>query len=293
MVRQAFSLLVTLGLFSVGCGGANTTPSSASVIPAATSPGNGISGALGAECEGAPPDSIVGTGPLTIERLRMDRQTTGSVSVLRQYACPGGTYRITPGETIELWAEWSGGTNPRIRIDWGSGEPNSPDATSCGSCLLRHAYSATPGLYRVTVTLDDRVSTSVTRTFFLDARDPVPTATVSISCTPVSPPTLSRGATFAPTVTCQGAIGVELGGNGTITGSGFNCSSIDGGICGPLSVPVGSVLTVRATGFSPQHRVVWWQGACAGIGTTGTYNETCTFTVTGNTTLSAVFQGFE
>ena len=293
MVRHTFALLVTLGMFSVSCGGAVTTPSDASTIPGIMSSGNGISGASGAECEGAPPDSVVGTGPLTIERLRMDRQTSAGVSVIRQYACSGGTYRIAPGETIELWAEWSGGTNPRIRVDWGSGEPNSPDATSCGSCLLRHAYSATPGLYRVSVTLDDRVSTSVTRTFFLDTRDPTPTAAVSISCTPVSPPTLLRGPALAPTVTCHGAIGVRLGGEGTITGSGFNCSSVGGGACGPLDVPVGSVLTVTATGFSISHRVVSWQGACAGIGTTGTQNETCTFTVTGNTTLSAVFQGFE
>ncbi len=290
MRKRAFGWTFA-GLLSVSCGGADRMPSSASVIPASTSATGGFSLAAGAECAGTTPDAIVGPGALTLERLRMDRQTPGGVSVLRQYACGGATYRISPGETIELWAEWSGAASPRIRIDWGAGEPNSPDATSCGSCLLRHAYP-TAGLYRVTVTLDDRVSTTVTRTFLLDARDSMPTARVSIVCSPVGPPALApRAPSMMAPVSCHGAIGVQAGGEGKITGLGFDCSSLTGGTCA-LDVPLGTVLTVNATGNSISHRVVSWQGACAGIGATGTYNETCTFTVKGDTTFSVVFQGF-
>jgi hypothetical protein len=108
-----------------------------------------------------------GTGTLDIDRVRMDRQPAPGVSGLRQFVQPGQSYPVKPGETVELWVEYSGATNPRLRIDWGAGEPDSPDITSCGSCLLTHRY-ARGGRYSVQVTLDDRVSTTVTRTFQID-----------------------------------------------------------------------------------------------------------------------------
>jgi len=121
-------------------------------------------------------DVKTGSGALDLDRLRMDRQLPAGVSVTRQYALPGQTYRAEVGETIELWAEYSGASNPRLIIDWGAGEPNSPDFSGCGSCLLTHRY-ANPGRYTVVVKLDDRVSTTITRTFFLDSTPPAPVGT--------------------------------------------------------------------------------------------------------------------
>jgi hypothetical protein len=112
-------------------------------------------------------DVKVGAGTLDIDRVRMDRQSSRGVSVLRQYALPGGLYPVNPGEIVELWVEFSGASNPRLKVDWGAGEPDSPDNTGCGSCLLTHRYSRA-GRFSVSVTLDDRVSTTVTRTFQLN-----------------------------------------------------------------------------------------------------------------------------
>lgn len=112
-------------------------------------------------------DVKVGSGTLDIDRVRMDRQSSPGVSVLRQYANPGQSYRAAAGETIELWVEFSGAANPRLIVNWGAGEPDSPDNAGCGSCRLTHRY-AREGRYSVSVTLDDRVSTTVTRTFQID-----------------------------------------------------------------------------------------------------------------------------
>ncbi len=112
-------------------------------------------------------DVKVGTGPLEIVRLRMDRQTSSGASVLRQYADPGRTYAMSVGETIELWAEYPAEVaGPRFKVEWGDG---AIDTTGCGSCLLKHSY-ATAGSYTVKASLDDRISTTATRTFFLDSR---------------------------------------------------------------------------------------------------------------------------
>jgi len=292
-VTLAFGCVV--GLLAASCGSELKSPSSSSVIPVSTAAADGVSSATGAECEGAAPDVIVGSGALAIERLRMDRQNSALGSVLRQFACAGRTYGINPGETIEVWAETSGAANPRLRIDWGSGEPASPDATGCGSCLLRHTYR-NPGVFQVTVTLDDRVSTTVTRRFVLATLEPqplVPTATVTIACTPSAPPPVLApgGPSIALAIACHGVIGSLFGsGEGSLSGSGFSCSSTTGGTCGPLTVPVGTVITVTATGKGVNDRISSWQGVCAGIGT-GVIAATgsCTFVVTGNTTLGVVF----
>lgn len=152
---------------------------SQSPTPTVTSPSDAPRlGALGdgrvsASAEG---DVKVGSGILDLERLRMDRQSSPGVSVLRQYANPGGTYAIKPGETIELWAEYTPGvTNPRFRVDWGDG--SEVDITGCGSCKLTHIYRD-QGTFTVRATVDDRVSTTVTRTFRLDSRSATAAAPV-------------------------------------------------------------------------------------------------------------------
>jgi hypothetical protein len=104
-----------------------------------------------------------GPGDLEIFNVRMDRQTISGASILRQYANPGGEYAIKEGETIELWAEYRGANNPRLLVNWGDGQS---DFINCGSCLMKHTYSQA-GRFTVKVTLDDRVATTVTRTFVL------------------------------------------------------------------------------------------------------------------------------
>lgn len=124
-------------------------------------------GTVGILAEG---DVKVGNGSLAIERLRMDRQNAAGASVLRQYANPGGEYRMEAGETIELWAEWNAAgvpRSPRLIVDWGDG---ASDFTGCGRCLLTHTYP-NPGRYIVKVTLDDLTGTTITRTFVLNSLD--------------------------------------------------------------------------------------------------------------------------
>lgn len=218
--------------------------------------------------------------------------------MVRQYANPGRTYRMEFGETIELWVEWDRNIgkvpsgilprNPRLSVSWGDG---TRDVIDCGSCLRKHTYK-TKGLFTVVVTLDDMVSTTVSRTFYLDSRDPgdVPMVTLTISC--------------EDDESCEfGRIGTYFGADGTLSGSGFNCSN-DGGECGPLSFPVGTVITLNAQGYTvsgsptrvPQSDsyIRYWLGACEGIGTGIDESAgTCTFTLTQHTSVSvAFFSGF-
>ena len=135
-----------------------TSPSNTAAVTLAAD------GRVGASAAG---DVKVGSGALEIVRLRMDRQTSSGTSIVRQYANPGQTLAMNRGETIELWAEYPPEVaNPRFRVDWGDGVV---DITGCGSCLLRHSYPA-EGNYMVRASLDDRVSTTATRTFSLDSR---------------------------------------------------------------------------------------------------------------------------
>lgn len=144
-----------------------SSPSNVSVVPSAAD--NALAGAR------ADGDVKVGTGPLEIVRLRMDRQSAPGVLVLRQFANPGGVYVIRAGETIELWAEYpSTVANPRFKVEWGDG---SSDFTGCGSCLLAHRYS-NDDVYTVRASLDDLVSTRVTRTFVLNASTQGATAAI-------------------------------------------------------------------------------------------------------------------
>lgn len=159
MKRIATMSIVFPGvLFLAGCGQSPQAPSEIKSTSVAVNDGSGVT----SHADG---DVKAGSGALDLVRLRMDRQTSSGESILRQYALPGQTYPMAPGETIELWAEYSGVNNPRFFVNWGEGDT---DFVNCGSCLMKHTY-ARPGVYTVVVKLDDRVSTTVTRTFVLNA----------------------------------------------------------------------------------------------------------------------------
>ncbi|MBX7186162.1 MAG: hypothetical protein K1Y01_13570, partial [Vicinamibacteria bacterium] len=219
--------LLLCGLLAASCSGERGTPASLPAAPSgAYSPGGGSVSASDAG------DVKVGNGALEFIRLRMDRQTPSGASVFRQYALPGETYRMLPGEVIELWAEWDAELhkvptiipeNPRFTVDWGLGEPESPDFTGCGSCLLKHHYP-NPGVYRVTASLNDKNGTVVSRTFFLDSTEARPLPTPSATPTPVPTVTLTIACTGED---CDPAnrVGAFYGGSGLITGSGFSCGN--------------------------------------------------------------------
>ena len=154
--------LIAPALFLAFCSKGNspslTGPSSAAA-PAVIAD----SGSLGISAAG---DVKVGTGTLEFLNLRIygfkgDNGAGG-------FANPGETYGMTPGVEVKLSATYPPGSpaNPKFRVDWGDG---AVDAGGCGACSATHTY-ARPGLYTVKASLDDRVSTMVTRTFTLDAR---------------------------------------------------------------------------------------------------------------------------
>ena len=185
--------LAATALIVASCSqGGSSGPITPSAVGAA-----GSAGTVGLLADG---DVKTGSGPITIESVRMDRQTPSGASVLRQYANPGQEYRMVPGETIELWMEWVRGgnnapSNPRFLVDWGEGEIDRFDFTPCGSCLLKHKYPQA-GRYAVKVTLDDRAGTTVTRTFYLNSLDPVSCAAPTSD--PISPADMCDGdGTFA------------------------------------------------------------------------------------------------
>ena len=143
-------------------------------VPSLTGPSS--TGALTAAADGkagasAVGDVKVGNGVLEIVRLRMTGGNAGGL-----YVNPNGSYAISKGATIELWAEWDPAglpRNPRFIVNWGEGEA---DFTGCGSCKLTHKYN-TEALFTVSASLDDLSGTMVTRKFTLDARSPsTPTA---------------------------------------------------------------------------------------------------------------------
>ncbi len=82
------------------------------------------------------------------------------------YVEPGGTYAITPGVEVKLWATLVQGSpaNPKFKVEWGDGSEAS--TSGCGGCKATHTYAGA-GPYTVKASLDDRVSTMVTRTFVL------------------------------------------------------------------------------------------------------------------------------
>ena len=163
--RWLIAAAVFLTFCSRGDAPSLTSPSSVGTLTAVAD------GKAGASAVG---DVKVGNGVLEIVRLRM---TGGNAGAL--YVNPNGSYAISKGATIELWAEWDPSgmpRNPRLIVNWGEGEA---DFTGCGSCKLTHKYNM-EAVFTVTATLDDLTGTMVTRKFTLDARSPAePTASPS------------------------------------------------------------------------------------------------------------------
>ena len=162
-----------LACCSKGSSPSTTGPSNAPAMVAGVD-----GGSLGISAAG---DVRVGTGALDFLNLAIwgFNGDPGAGS----YINPGGSYRITAGVEVKLWATYVEGSpaNPKFMVEWGDGSEQS--ASGCGACKVTHTY-ARPGLYAVKATLDDRVSTMVTRTFQLDARAPTPTPTPSPSPSP-------------------------------------------------------------------------------------------------------------
>lgn len=110
-------------------------------------------------------DVLVG-GAIEMNLVRVAQDGTGGVPAF--YAFPGGAYTVRPNIPVEIYAQiWTatnGVTNPRFVVDWGNGDREN---TSCGSCRLSHTYPRV-GSYTVRVILDDRISSTTTRTFTLN-----------------------------------------------------------------------------------------------------------------------------
>lgn len=199
-------------LLIAGCSQGPGAPSSVASPTAATSVGTGT---VSADATGASGDVIVGNGPLEFVRLRMDRQNSLGASILRQFAFPGQTYQMEAGETIELWSEWVSPTNPRMYVNWGEGEA---DWVNCGSCLMKHTYRRA-GVYIVSVKLDDRVSTTITRTFTLNAVDPNPGNTRQFcSSAAISIPDSGSATPYPSTINVSGMTGAITSVTATLRG---------------------------------------------------------------------------
>lgn len=108
-------------------------------------------------------------GPIEIDRIEVTRD--GRQTLISINALPQSVITVAPGTEVTLWAVWTAAsaltTPPRIAVNWGAGEIDSPDHIHCGPCLLKHLYRAA-GRRTVTVTLDDRAGGTTSRTFFID-----------------------------------------------------------------------------------------------------------------------------
>jgi hypothetical protein len=105
-------------------------------------------------------------GAIDLNLLRVAQNADGGVPAF--FAFPGGAYTVRPNVSVEIYAQiWTatnGVVNPRFVVEWGNGEREN---TGCGSCRLSHTYP-TAGTYTVKVILDDRISSTTTRTFTLN-----------------------------------------------------------------------------------------------------------------------------
>jgi hypothetical protein len=229
--------LIATALFLAFCSqGPSPSPAGPSSAPASVAALD--DGRVGLSADG---DVKVGTGALEIVRLRMDRQSPPGVSVLRQYADPGRTYAMNAGETIELWAEYPAQVaNPRFRVEWGDG---GIDATGCGSCLLTHRYP-NPGTYTVKASLDDRVSTLVTRTFALEESKPGDGPSItSFTSFPLGPLAVGFGTNLIWTTTNAVSCSIDQGvGPVSCNGTRF---------VAPLAASTTYTLTATALGKTP------------------------------------------
>lgn len=155
-----------LALVMAGCSKTPTAPS-ASVAKTETAAALGDPNVTGL----ATGDVKVGPVDMDINLVRV-AQTDG---VPAFYADRGVEYAVRPGRQVEIYVQiWTSNPavqNPRLIVDWGDGER---DNIGCGSCRLTRTYN-TQNKYKVSVTLDDRVSSFTTRTFTLHVTsgDPV------------------------------------------------------------------------------------------------------------------------
>lgn len=153
------ALLLALALAS--CSQGPTSPSAGAKAKDAIAAGDGmVTGSAAGDLKSGPVD-------MDMNLVRV-AQTDG---VPAFYANPGGEYIVRPGREVEIYVQiWTSNptvaTPPRVIIDWGVGER---DNIHCGPCRLSRTY-ATEGKYKVTVTLDDRVSSFTTRTFTLNVQ---------------------------------------------------------------------------------------------------------------------------
>ena len=156
--RWAIASALFLAFCSRGNSPSLTTPSNASAPPATVD-----GGVVGASAVGD-----VQNGPIEINLVRV-AQTDG---VPAFYASADGVYVVRPEREIEIYIQiWTSSPTvdrPRLIVEWGDGER---DNIHCGPCRLSRTYR-TEGVYRVTVTMDDRVGGRTRRTFTLDVRKP-------------------------------------------------------------------------------------------------------------------------
>lgn len=112
-----------------------------------------------------------GPNPINMNLVRV-AQTDG----LAFYANPEGQYVLTPGLEVEIYVQiWTSNPpveSPRLIVDWGDGEREN---IHCGPCRLSRTYK-TEGSYTVKVIMDDRVSSTTTRTFVLNVQTNVDVA---------------------------------------------------------------------------------------------------------------------
>jgi len=161
MKFQNLTISTMVAMLAVSCAQAPTTPTKVAQQAGRTaSPvwDTGVRSLAAGDAKSGPTD-------IDLNLLRV-AQAPGGVSAF--YASAGGSYGIGINSEVEIYAQiWTSNpaiTNPRIIVDWGNGER---DNTGCGSCRLSKTYR-TGGSYRVTVTLDDRVNSTTSRTFTLN-----------------------------------------------------------------------------------------------------------------------------
>lgn len=218
-----------------------------------------------ASAEGFSAGAAVGdirNGPIEIERVEVTRD--GRSSLVNINALPGAIVPVTPGTEVTLWVVWSAnpaiGTVPRLIVDWGAGEIDSPDHIHCGPCLLKHMYRA-PGRRTVTVTMDDRVGGVTRRTFAIDVVS-------EDSAAPVDP-CVNYGGTLAQVnshiLVCNAAVNWGAWSDALVLGGWNVCNLRQWGAYAPAVTPGSFGLTAlwidgnscAGDNGNPAHQEVW------------------------------------
>ncbi len=119
-------------------------------------------GAVGAQADGD-----VRNGPIDI--VRVEVTLDGREKVATMDARAGSEVASPVNSEVWFWVVWSapGMEKPRLVVNWGAGEMDSPDNIHCGPCMLKHRYTS-PGRRTLTVMMDDRVGGTTTRTFAIN-----------------------------------------------------------------------------------------------------------------------------